>query len=183
MRRWPLRPLPGFQSREAGRRSPPTAYGGQASAWPPRPLETRPASSTLGGVLLFHRHATGQPPKSTRWLPRAGGPSSASHRQPLSFGRSCHRRSRGPPQKPPGRHRRALVLLASCPDGCTEAVMQAHGFTIEQIAELITRWARHPRSHAGEDHGGGAARAGGLGVTGHDYLGTPPGGPRLREAS
>ena len=42
-----------------------------------------------------------------------------------------------PPQKPPGRHRRALVLLASCPDGCTEAVMQAHGFTIEQIAELI----------------------------------------------
>ena len=42
-----------------------------------------------------------------------------------------------PPQKPPGRHRRALVLLASCPDGCTESVMQAHGFTIEQIAELI----------------------------------------------
>jgi hypothetical protein len=42
-----------------------------------------------------------------------------------------------PPQKNPGRHRRALVLLASCPDGCTEAVMQAHGFTIEQIAELI----------------------------------------------
>ena len=42
-----------------------------------------------------------------------------------------------PPQKPPGRHRRALVLLASCSDGCTEAVMQAHGFTIEQIAELI----------------------------------------------
>jgi hypothetical protein len=28
-------------------------------------------------------------------------------------------------------------LLAWCPDGCTEAVMQAHGFTIEQIVELI----------------------------------------------
>ena len=40
------------------------------------------------------------------------------------------------PPKNPGR-RRALILLASCPDGCTEAVMQAHGFTIEQIAELI----------------------------------------------
>jgi hypothetical protein len=25
--------------------------------------------------------------------------------------------------------RRALELLASCPDGCTEAMMLAHGFT------------------------------------------------------
>jgi hypothetical protein len=33
--------------------------------------------------------------------------------------------------------RRALILLASCPDGCTEAVMQAHGFTVEQLAELV----------------------------------------------
>ena len=28
-------------------------------------------------------------------------------------------------------------MLASCPDGCTEAVMQAHGFTSEQIVELM----------------------------------------------
>jgi hypothetical protein len=28
-------------------------------------------------------------------------------------------------------------LLASCPDGCTEAIMIAHGFTIPQLVELI----------------------------------------------
>jgi hypothetical protein len=33
--------------------------------------------------------------------------------------------------------RRALELLASCRDGCTEAMMLAHGFTIEQMVELI----------------------------------------------
>jgi hypothetical protein len=33
--------------------------------------------------------------------------------------------------------RRALILLASCPDGCTETVMQVHGFTVEQLAELV----------------------------------------------
>jgi hypothetical protein len=32
---------------------------------------------------------------------------------------------------------RALELLASCPDGCTEAMMLAHGFTIEQICKLV----------------------------------------------
>jgi hypothetical protein len=33
--------------------------------------------------------------------------------------------------------RRALELLASCRDGCTEAIMLAHGFTIEQMVELV----------------------------------------------
>jgi alkylhydroperoxidase family enzyme len=33
--------------------------------------------------------------------------------------------------------RRALELLASCPDGCTEAIMLAHGFTTEQVVELV----------------------------------------------
>jgi hypothetical protein len=28
-------------------------------------------------------------------------------------------------------------LLASCRDGCTEAMMLAHGFTIPQMVELI----------------------------------------------
>jgi hypothetical protein len=36
----------------------------------------------------------------------------------------------------PGR-RRALQLLASCPDGCTEAVMLLHGFTTAQMADLV----------------------------------------------
>jgi hypothetical protein len=33
--------------------------------------------------------------------------------------------------------RRALELLASCRDGCTEAMMLAHGFTIPQMVELL----------------------------------------------
>jgi hypothetical protein len=33
--------------------------------------------------------------------------------------------------------RRALELLASCRDGCTEAMMLAHGFTIAQVIELV----------------------------------------------
>jgi hypothetical protein len=33
--------------------------------------------------------------------------------------------------------RRALELLASCRDGCTEAIMLAHGFTIEQLVDLV----------------------------------------------
>jgi hypothetical protein len=33
--------------------------------------------------------------------------------------------------------RPALELLASCRDGCTEAIMLAHGFTIAQMVELV----------------------------------------------
>jgi hypothetical protein len=36
-----------------------------------------------------------------------------------------------------GNHRRALELLASCPDGGTEAIMLANGFTVTQLAELV----------------------------------------------
>lgn len=35
------------------------------------------------------------------------------------------------------RRRRALELLASCADGCTEAILIAHGFTVEQMVELV----------------------------------------------
>jgi hypothetical protein len=41
------------------------------------------------------------------------------------------RRRRGP--KPD--RRRALELLASCRDGCAEALMIAHGFTVAQMVE------------------------------------------------
>jgi hypothetical protein len=37
----------------------------------------------------------------------------------------------------PATRRRALELLAGSRDGCTEAIMLAHGFTIEQMVELI----------------------------------------------
>ena len=33
--------------------------------------------------------------------------------------------------------RRALELLASSRDGCTEAIMIAHGFTVPQMVELV----------------------------------------------
>jgi hypothetical protein len=34
-------------------------------------------------------------------------------------------------------NRRALELLAGSRDGCTEAIMLAHGFSIEQVVELV----------------------------------------------
>ena len=43
-----------------------------------------------------------------------------------------HRRRRG--RKPD--RRRALELLAASPDGCTEAIMLAHGFTVELLVDL-----------------------------------------------
>ena len=46
-----------------------------------------------------------------------------------------HQRSRKRVPKPD--RRRALELLASCPEGCTEAIMLAHGFTIEQMVDLV----------------------------------------------
>jgi hypothetical protein len=38
---------------------------------------------------------------------------------------------------PPATRRRALELLASCRDGCTEAIMLAHGFSIDMMVELV----------------------------------------------
>jgi hypothetical protein len=32
---------------------------------------------------------------------------------------------------------RALELLASCRDGCTEAMMLAHGFKTEMLVEMV----------------------------------------------
>ena len=42
-----------------------------------------------------------------------------------------------PRRLPKPDRRGALELLAACPDGCTEAVMLAHGFTVAQMVELI----------------------------------------------
>jgi putative heme iron utilization protein len=35
--------------------------------------------------------------------------------------------------------RRALVLLASCPDGCTEAILAAHNIPAEIVAKLLRK--------------------------------------------
>jgi hypothetical protein len=47
-----------------------------------------------------------------------------------------HRARRRSSNPKPDR-RRALELLAASRDGCTEAVMIAHGFTVAQMVELV----------------------------------------------
>src|ERR1700716_1216578 len=42
-----------------------------------------------------------------------------------------------PPTPIPDDYRRALGLLADAPDGCTEAIMLAHGIDRELIVELV----------------------------------------------
>jgi hypothetical protein len=42
-----------------------------------------------------------------------------------------------PPPPSKADRRRALELLASCRDGCSEALMLAHGFTVAQMVELV----------------------------------------------
>jgi hypothetical protein len=44
-------------------------------------------------------------------------------------------RKRGPPST----RRRALELLAASPDGVTDAILAAHGFTLEQMVDLVRR--------------------------------------------
>jgi hypothetical protein len=39
----------------------------------------------------------------------------------------------------PQARRRALVLLASCPDGCTEAIFAAHNIPAEIVAKLLRK--------------------------------------------
>jgi hypothetical protein len=39
-------------------------------------------------------------------------------------------------RNPPATRRRVLELLASSRDGATEAIMLAHGFTLEQMVDL-----------------------------------------------
>jgi hypothetical protein len=53
--------------------------------------------------------------------------------RPAYLKQPTERRRRGP--KPD--RQRALELLASSPDGCSEAIMLARGFTFEQMAELV----------------------------------------------
>jgi hypothetical protein len=51
---------------------------------------------------------------------------------------------------PPAIRRRALELLAGSRDGCSEAIMIAHGFSVEQITEAASGAASlegHPSLH------------------------------------
>jgi hypothetical protein len=45
--------------------------------------------------------------------------------------------ARSPRRVPKPDRRRALELLASWRDGCTEAIMLAHGFSIDMMVELV----------------------------------------------
>jgi hypothetical protein len=72
---------------------------------------------------------------------------------------SSGRRTPAARRLPPPTQRRALELLASCPqEGCPEAVMPAHGFTIEQLVELVRAGlatATPQRVKAGNERMGG----------------------------
>jgi hypothetical protein len=70
------------------------------------------------------------------------------------------------PHMPKQRHlskperRRALELLASCREGCTETVMLAHGFSIDMMVELINSGLATAQSErfVGGGYQGGSAR-------------------------
>jgi hypothetical protein len=40
-------------------------------------------------------------------------------------------------RSPPPTRRRALELLAASPDGCSEAIMVTHGFTVDMLVKLV----------------------------------------------
>jgi hypothetical protein len=82
-----------------------------------------------GSIQAGARAAAKAPIEQARaaWYPaNPGSP-------PLPTMPDPHRRRRGP--KPD--RRRALELLAASPDGCTEALMFANGFTAELLVELV----------------------------------------------
>jgi hypothetical protein len=41
------------------------------------------------------------------------------------------------PKQTPAEYRRVLTVLAASPNGCTEAIMLAHGFTLELLVDII----------------------------------------------
>ena len=50
----------------------------------------------------------------------------------------CHLRHGRQPDR-----RRALELLVASRDGCTEAMLRAHGFSVRQIVDLVRLAAAH----------------------------------------
>ena len=88
------------------------------------------ADSAAGGPQARNNAQAGRPLTGLAWYPEGHRPD-----PPAATGSMPHphrRRHRGP--KPD--RRRALELLAASPDGCTEALMLAHGFT-PQMVDLI----------------------------------------------
>ena len=63
----------------------------------------------------------------------------------------CHATSR--PKCLRDDYRRALTVLATSPDGCTEAIMLAHGFKLEIVVELCRGGLA--RATTERIHGGG----------------------------
>ena len=64
----------------------------------------------------------------------------AAHAAPL--GRNVSGPTHGRKRGPPATRGRALELLAASPDGCTEAIMIAHGFTVGVLANLVRSGSR-----------------------------------------
>jgi hypothetical protein len=51
-------------------------------------------------------------------------------------------------RNPPATRRRALELLAASRDGATEAILVAHGFTMEMLVDLVRAGACDGESRA-----------------------------------
>jgi hypothetical protein len=55
-----------------------------------------------------------------------------------TLARPAMRPSRRPRRGPKPDRGRAIELLADAPDGCSEAIMLAHGFTVDMLIELVS---------------------------------------------
>jgi hypothetical protein len=94
------------------------------------PLKIAQAAAGRAGRCLLRAVESGQR-GGREQLPRdIVGPSDQISSPPASMP-SPRRRHAPKPDR-----RRALELLAASPDGCTEAIMLAHGFTVELMVEL-----------------------------------------------
>src|SRR5258708_9588400 len=95
-------------------------------------IERRKLAQERLGLTKYHFVSTiGSGRRNGSWpsCPKDGLDSDASDAHLRGMSRV---RSRPKPDR-----RRALELLAASRDGCTEAILLAHGFTIKQIVELV----------------------------------------------
>jgi hypothetical protein len=109
-----------------------------------------PAALARLAIAAAQRRAR-LPPRRAFRSRRRGHARAASNgpRTPDIFRGTKHRRHCSMPQPRRHRHgpqpdrRRALELLVSSRTGCTEALMLAHGFTVEQMVDLRIRTPTH----------------------------------------
>jgi hypothetical protein len=96
----------------------------------PRLPVARREAARQGGLTRRRRACASRSGAKIAQLVRESGSLAARSQEPT------HQMPR-PRRRPKPDRRRALELLASCRDGCTEAIMLAHGFKIDVLVELV----------------------------------------------